>query len=408
MTQESVADALGVSRPAVSQIEAGKRAVSSLELSRLATLFGRSVADFFVESSSGEQRATVVLYRSHPELRSDTELGQALSQALSYGRAVADLEGLLELDSRGGAIPSYASPVPENKWRAVQQGERAADAERRRLGLHSRPLPDQVDLFEMQGIRAAQVRMPGEVSGLTLVDERGGVLIAVNREHGFYRRRFSFAHEYAHVLFDRDRQANVSRVGDWDSQLEVRANSFAAAFLLPAAGVRQFMEYLAKGAASRNQRQIFDGLEGRTAERRSPPGSQEVRIHDLAMLAHHFGTSRSAALYRLKSLRMINDRQLRVLRQKDATMGRETAEALGLEQPDEGRQRHLCRKRFIALGIEALRRELISYRRLRELATMVDLREPALERLVEQAGIDVRPPASPSSVDWAALESSSP
>ncbi|MCY3931353.1 MAG: XRE family transcriptional regulator [Acidobacteria bacterium] len=402
MTQGAVASALSVSRPAISQIEAGKRAVSGLELHRLAALFGRSATDFFAETFQ-EQNATVVLFRRHPELGADTGLREALSEALTFGRAMSHLERILDIDSHSAALPSYAPGSLRSKWQAVQQGERAARAERRRLGLDERPLPDQVDLLEMQGIRAAQVRMPEEVSGLTLLDDSVGLLVAVNRRHAFNRRRYSFAHEYAHVLFDRDRQANVSHTSDRDSLLEVRANSFAAAFLLPAGGVRRFLGYLAKGAASRTRRHVFDGEGGRLAERRSPPGSQEIRIHDVALLAHHFGVSRLAALYRLKSLRAIGEQRLTQLRQQDAEVGRDTARALGLADPEEGRRRPLGRNRLVVLGVEALRRELISYRRLCELGEIVGVDENALEQLVVQAGIDVRPPVAPLPVDWEAL-----
>ena len=43
-SQDEVADALGITRPAVSLIESGQRKVEVLELKRLAVLYGRSVA----------------------------------------------------------------------------------------------------------------------------------------------------------------------------------------------------------------------------------------------------------------------------------------------------------------------------------------------------------------------------
>ncbi|PYO36761.1 MAG: XRE family transcriptional regulator, partial [Candidatus Rokuibacteriota bacterium] len=46
MTQEAVAGRLGVSRSTVAQMELGNRAVTSLELDRLATLYARDIRDF--------------------------------------------------------------------------------------------------------------------------------------------------------------------------------------------------------------------------------------------------------------------------------------------------------------------------------------------------------------------------
>ena len=50
LTQEQAAENLGVSRSAVVQIEQGKRSVSSLELDRLAHLFGRDIREFVADS----------------------------------------------------------------------------------------------------------------------------------------------------------------------------------------------------------------------------------------------------------------------------------------------------------------------------------------------------------------------
>ena len=189
--------------------------------------------------------------------------------------------------------------------------------------------------------------------------------------------------------------------------MEMRANSFAAAFLLPADGLRRFVEYLAKGRASRSRRQVSDGRDVHTAERRLPPGSQELRLHDLAMLAHHFGASRVATLYRLKSLRIISEQQRAALSEQNVRHGKRTASLLGLGRPDVA-SRRVPRKRLVALGIEALQRDIISYGKLRELARLVDVAEGDIEELVVGAGIDPRPSVDVSPVDWAALEGAGP
>src|SRR5215469_12665361 len=57
LTQEQAAQAIGISRTALVHIESGKRSLSTLELSELAKLYHRSVADFFVEDESQASRA---------------------------------------------------------------------------------------------------------------------------------------------------------------------------------------------------------------------------------------------------------------------------------------------------------------------------------------------------------------
>jgi len=57
---------------------------------------------------------------------------------------------------------------------------------------------------------------------------------------------------------DRDRSGLVSRASDREDLIEVRANSFAASFLMPEEGVRQFVASLGKGGPSRAYAEVFD------------------------------------------------------------------------------------------------------------------------------------------------------
>ncbi|MCP4659851.1 MAG: ImmA/IrrE family metallo-endopeptidase [bacterium] len=158
-----------------------------------------------------------------------------------------------------------------------------------------------------------------------------------NRDHHVLRRRFSTAHEYCHVLVDRDRRCLASRTEDRDQLIEVRANAFAACFLMPEEGIRQFVQGLGKGSASRLRREIFDEDDVVATRRRTVPGSQDLRMYDVVRLAHHFGVSILSGLFRLKSLRLLNDSQLAALRDQDKQgIGREVAKFLGLPQPARG------------------------------------------------------------------------
>ena len=55
LTQEAVAAALGLPRTAIVQIESGNRAVSTLELAKLAALYNRSIASFFEAQAPAEE-----------------------------------------------------------------------------------------------------------------------------------------------------------------------------------------------------------------------------------------------------------------------------------------------------------------------------------------------------------------
>ena len=67
MTQEEVARHLGMARSTVAQIELGNRAVTGLELDRLADLYGRDIRELLADDYR-EQDALVALFRAHPEI----------------------------------------------------------------------------------------------------------------------------------------------------------------------------------------------------------------------------------------------------------------------------------------------------------------------------------------------------
>src|SRR5256884_9259344 len=95
--------------------------------------------------------------------------------------------------------------------------------------------------MESQGVRVGLLPLDYSVSGLFLPDETVGLTVLVNSRHSEQRQLFSHAHEYCHLLFDRQKEGVVSRLENREAQAEVRANSFAAAFLMPEGGVREFL-----------------------------------------------------------------------------------------------------------------------------------------------------------------------
>lgn len=391
MTQEEVADHLELSRAAVSQMEQGRRRVSSLELHRLAHLYGRDIKDFLEEDLS-EGETVMALFRRQPGVAMDAGVLDSLRQCITLGREITNLERRLGLDRGLATIPIYPVPPPDSKWDAVQQGALVASKERRRLNLGDAPLPDVVDLLESQGIRTAQVALPDDISGLTLIDARHGTLVAVNRRHHVLRRRFSCAHEYAHVLFDREIRGMLSRSSDQSNLNEVRANAFAASFLMPESAVRSFVHGLAKGRPSRGQMDVYDGESALHVEGRMEPGSQDIQMHDLVRLAHHFDVSRTAMLYRLKDLRIIDEsEQTRLAREDREGRGRAMSDFLGFPEPDHQAARDQFRSRFLSMGIEALRRETITRSKLRELVHLADPERDA-DALLEKVGLDETEP----------------
>ena len=384
LTQQQVAERIGLSRSTIVQIEKGSRSVSSLELDQLAYLLGRDIRDLVAESFE-ERSPLAALFRAEADVLDQPLVADAIRACVALGREVRNLERLLGIELADRTTAAYPMPTPSSRWEAIQQGDRIAREERRRLGLGAAPLPDLVELLDTQGVRAGLVDLPNDVSGLTLNDDDHGLFVIVNRTHHVLRRRFSFAHEYAHVLIDRDRFGLVSRSSDRENVVEVRANAFAAAFLMPEEGVRDYLAGLGKGGTSRPSSEVFDESASIRVEGRAAPGSQAVQLYDVVQLAHHFSVSRIACLYRLKNHRILTDAELDELRKSDSARGREIADALGLPEPNHEEARNWFRHRVLGLALEAYRREEISRGKLVELAAKLGIERDQASLLLDDA-----------------------
>lgn len=373
VTQADAADVLGVPRSAISQMESGNRNISGLELHRLAHLYGRDIREF-LEDEFSETAPITALFRSHPDVSLDAPARESLMLCTELQHHIAKLRGLLGLESGLLSVPNYSPPAPGSKWDAVRHGGRAATEERRRLDLGNAPLPDVTDLLEAQGISTAQVPLPDDISGLTLIDDANGVLVVANRDHHILRRRFSFAHEYAHVLLDRNRTGTLSHVRDRGSLMEVRANAFAAAFLMPAEGVRAYVRGLEKGHRSRNRADTFDEAAPIRVEGRFQGESQELQMHDVVRLADHFRVSCTAVLFRIRALKLLSDvDHQRLVAEDRAGLAKTLRKVLDLPEPEHAVERTRFRSRFLALAIEAFARGRISPATLDELGALVEV-----------------------------------
>ena len=387
LSQQAAADALDLPRTAITQMEAANRAVSTLELSKLAQLYVYPAAAFLEEDAWSED-IFVALLRVAPGLERDPATHEQVVRCVSLCREGVTLEAFLG-GTRRSYAPSYETPLPRTSWEAVTQGEQTAVQERRRLGIGNAPIADVSELIASQGIWASGVEFPNEMSGMFLRHASIGFAILVNASHPRGRKRFSYAHEYAHALFDRNHNITVSTTGNSSELVERRANSFAAAFLMPSHGVHDALRGLAKGLPSRQDQTVFDVATGGHVDshHRLPARSQRINYKDIAMVARHFGASYQAALYRLKSLRHItHSESLDLLAQEH--LGRQLLHELSMfsdiEEPEEPRHRDReLRSEVAHLAIEAYRREEISRGRVLELSKTLGIAGDVLLQLAE-------------------------
>ncbi len=227
-----------------------------------------------------------------------------------------------------------------------------------------------------QEIWVSGAMLPEDMSGLFINARAIGMAILVNYDHGRERKRFSYAHEFAHALFDRDRSATVSTSGNSADLIEKRANAFAASFLMPEAGIMEFLRVLDKGQNSRQGKHIYDVATEDVIETeiRPAPGSQIITCQDIAVISHRFGVSYQAATYRLKSLGIISAAELHDLL-KQADYGRSFLNLLKCcENFDSSpRQDREVVTQVLRLAFEAYRMEAISRGYLLDLGKKLDI-----------------------------------
>lgn len=373
------------------QIEAGRRSVSTLELAELARIYRIQVADFFQEPTPGDEDPLVALGRLSDELRDDPSTAESIRECVALFREGVLLEGELGRESFP-TPPGYALPM-RSQGDAASQGNEAANSERNRLGLGDAPIADMCRLISEQGIWATSTDLPDGFSGLFLNHPTTGLAIVVNKTHGLMRKRFSYGHEYAHALFDRERVATVTERKNASELVERRANAFAAAFLMPQGGVDSMLRSMHKGRPSRRSFVSYDVAGGGAQEsvERTQPGSQALTFRDVAAVAAHFGASYVAACYRLRELGYVNKAESDMLLSQDP-LGRAYIAFTSSEELADGDQPQANRDdddkelvaQMIPLVLEAYSRELISRGKVRELAKLLKLAEADVLRFAKE------------------------
>jgi Zn-dependent peptidase ImmA (M78 family)/DNA-binding XRE family transcriptional regulator len=387
ISQARVAVALGLSRPTISQIESGERKVNSIELAKLAHLYGRSMSEFLA-ADFDPGSVLRALFRARLDQELQPIMLEAASHCLEIGRETHNLEKILGISNRPGPpLLGQAVAPADSRAESFEQAEEAACAERARLGLGIAPLPDLVDLFESQGVRVALLDLPDQVEGLSLFPPDLGPYIVVNCNRASHaRRRFSFAYEYAHVLFDSHEQSQISLRGERDDPREFRANAFAAAFLMPADGIRRQLSSIGK----RQEQISFRVSEGGLASVQGHDEWNAVQPTDVAQLAHHFGVSHQALIYRLNDLGFLSPEVYAALERarKDNSLFELHGILFGKATDAGADAPGAFRHRFLGLVLEALRRDEISWGKGRELGRLIGMEDDEFQTLCDRAGLE--------------------
>ena len=333
MTLNDVSRQINLPISTISDMERGKRRVSSIELFKFSRFYNRPV-EFFIRSFYSGDSFNVLLRAASESALSKESIIQFQSLCNNY----SFLRDLLKM-------PDTASPPDYSKKQpSLIDAEEIAEGERSTLGLNGQPIKDICDLFDSKrGIKIFHFpENPDKFSGAFANDEACGACFLINSNHPARRRTFTIAHEYAHCIAHKDKLAHVDYNQPFEdsSQNERFADTFAAAFLMPRGTVIEVLNQL-------------------KSDRKDPIALLIIQ------LAIYFGVSFEAAGWRLVSLRKLNkDKWYDILDQRIPSTP--IARFLGYDIQDDYTPDMLPR-RYKYLCYQAYDRHLISFERLAEL-----------------------------------------
>ncbi|MCK5133847.1 MAG: ImmA/IrrE family metallo-endopeptidase [Candidatus Sabulitectum sp.] len=374
-SQDDLAAYLKTSRATVAQMELGNRVIDSVTLEIIADFFGCDPLVFFKEKQT-DGDPVAILFRANADLNTNSELKQCVADCLKLGRESRNLREILKIEGNPLTTASYILKPPASKWEAKEQGRRIAGQERSRLNLGHQPITDVIKLIESQGILIGQEKMPDDISGFTIADKTRGLFIFVNSNHPGVRIRFSLVHEYCHAILDTERPVSVSHLSKNTDLLEVRANAFAAHFLVPDDICRDKVHELGKGFPSRDEESVYDENESLAIHKRNIRSEQSIQLFEVAGMSMWFGVSIPTMLYRLKNTNLLSNDELdRLLKENHGPYGnhlrvlmKETVIETVFQTTDT------FRINVFNMALEALRRNEISTGKCMEIASLTGVK----------------------------------
>lgn len=286
LTQEAVADRLGLVRTTVVAIEKGERRVTSDELFAFAKCYARNVSELvkqtaFTEALTPQFRAALPNSQLETPLPEE-QLLKVCHELEARAEDYFELEQICEASLPKDYPNQY--PLDDSRISPEQLAEDVAQEERNRLGLGDAPISDLRAVFEEAvGLRVFFYAMPASVAGIFGYNDRLGGCIGVNISHPWYRGNWSLAHEYGHFLTTRFyADVDLMQKGRWGKYRAERfADCFAANFLMPRSGVNRRLSEVEMSRKS------------------------SITIADLVTLADYFGVSVQAMCLRLEMLKRI-------------------------------------------------------------------------------------------------------
>lgn len=228
---EEVAAALRLNEEQLKAWESGAATPTIEQLWQLADFYSRDVDYFLTDALPIPVELSFRFTEDRRIERLSIENRRLIARFDELCRAQMELEEILDEPRK----------IEITKVTEKLEPEELARRERARMGKDDRPIKDVRETLEKQGVRIFELDVPENIfSGLSWWHSIYGPCMLVNYSDILGRRNFTLSHEYYHLLlehgptaceieFDYARGAGEERM----------ANRFAAAFIMPAADLRE-------------------------------------------------------------------------------------------------------------------------------------------------------------------------
>lgn len=264
-----VSEATGIKEERLKAFENAKTEPTGDEILILADFFMEDYKYFISNQQSSASENADSLYRQFGG-EFTKEDRRAVQEFLYLCECEQDAWSLLDQQKK-------AYQLPRRNFNTKNEAETVAMEVRKLLGYKENELLENIfDDFRNLGIHIFRRKLGNSnLSGIFIRHPEAGKCVLINYNEDLYRQNFTLAHEVAHSIFDTEKAYNVSFTKDGKDIKEIRANSFAAGFLMPATAVKNL-----------KVNQWTDKI--------------------LIKLASQFKVNIIALLYRLKSLKQIS------------------------------------------------------------------------------------------------------
>ncbi len=326
LTQEDLAQSVGLSSEFISQLELGKRSPSLDSLSRIARFLEKDISHFLVD----REESFHALIKSESL---DLKTKRLMKKFRKYCNDYVQLEDMTGRQS--DLAPLYTNVT----------AEKMADQERRRLNLGYASIVDIFSVLEQNGLHVWRHPVPEDmkISGVfVFIESKQAAFALVNSNQSLGLQILTASHEYGHYLKDRFDDPVIDNpdifIEDYITLYHGRekfAQTFALNFLLPPVKVKEIIEKDIR--------------------------SKRINFEDIIYLRRYFGVGLLAMLQTLRKMDYISPSQFKEFQKKDAE---QFEDDLFGQSRDSAflvrRGRSQISDRFMSLVLDAYRMKKIS------------------------------------------------